>query len=277
MRFQAIGFAVLILVMARAAQAQVVGPTLGHGRSVTLTLSGFWAEVDSTARVAGPLGQIGTLLDLERDLGLEESGLRFIGGLGYQFNRRHGIDLSYFDLKRSAEQTLIRDVEFGGDRFDRQAMIESSFDIEIWRLSYAYAFLDRPRHRATAQIGMHFARLDASLNRATGARRASASADAPLPVIGIGYAYRISPRWMLDLRGQIFRLRIDEIDGSIDNFSAAVAVAPLRTINLFAGYNYYRIDADITKRLWNGQAKVDFKGPWLGVTVGFGGDLSGGR
>jgi len=264
---------VLTLAAVHAAQSQVVGPTVSPPQHATLTISGFWADINSIARAAGTGGRIGTRLDLERDLGLEDHKVRFIGDLSYQFNRRHGIDLSYFDLNRSAQRTLAADIDFGGEFFDRQTTIASSFDTQVWRLSYSYAFLDNPRHRATAQIGIHYASIDAKINREQGTRSGHASADAPLPVLGLGYAYRFSPRWLLEVRGQIFRLRIEDVDGSIDNFSAVVGVLPLQSLSVFAGYTYYRMDADISKRFWEGEAKFDYQGPWLGFAVGFGSKL----
>ena len=77
---------------------------------------------------------------------------------------------------------------------------------------------------------------------------------------------------MLELRGQIFRLEVGDFDGSIDNFSAVVGVAALRSVSVFAGYNYYRLDVGLSKPHWNGDTKVDYKGPWVGFVVGFGGE-----
>jgi hypothetical protein len=163
-------------------------------------------------------------------------------------------------------------IEFRDQTFGPQRTLRSEFETEIWRLSYSYAFVDNPRHRATAQVGMHYLRLAASLNGVEAANSAEASANAPLPVIGATYAYRFSPRWMLELRGQIFRLEIGDIDGSIDNFSAVVGVAALRSMSLFAGYNYYRVDVSLSKPHWDGATKVDYQGPWVGFVVGFGGE-----
>ena len=163
-------------------------------------------------------------------------------------------------------------IQFRNQTFDRQTTLESSLDTEIWRLSYSYAFVDEPRHRATVQLGMHFVRLAANLNRVEGTNSAEASADAPLPVLGVGYAYRISPRWMFELRGQVFRLKVDDIDGRIDNFSAVVGLEALRTVSVFAGYNYYLMDVSISKPRWDGGAELEYKGPWVGFVIGFGGE-----
>jgi hypothetical protein len=37
------------------------------------------------------------------------------------------------------------------------------------------------------------------------------------------------------------------------------------------GYNYYLLDVDLSRRFWDGEVKLDFKGPWIGMIAGFGG------
>jgi hypothetical protein len=263
--------AVSVPLAAAPVSAQVVGPDLGRGQHVSVMASGFWADINTIARADGNGGRIGTRLDLEKDLGFDDNDLRFVGGVSYQFNRRHGMILSYFDLNRTARRTLSADIEFRDQIYERSTTLESSFDTEIWRLSYAYAFLDTPRHRATAQIGLHFPRIAIHLSRTEGTRNADAKSDTPLPVLGLSYTYGLSPRWMLDLRGQIFRLQMDDLDGSIDNFSAAIAFAAVQSCTLFAGYNYYKMSVDISKRFWNGESRFDYQGPWLGAVISFGG------
>jgi hypothetical protein len=253
------------------AVAQVVGPDLSGGHKLSFMASGFWADINTIARADGNGGRLGTRLDLEKDLGFDDNKVRFVGGLSYQFNRRHAVILSYFDLNRSAQRTLSADIDFLNQTFERSTTLESSFDTEIWRVSYAYAFLDSAQHRATAQVGLHWPRIAMHLSRTEGTRNADASADGPLPVLGLTYTYRFSPRWMFDVRGQIFRLQMDDIDGSMDNFSAALAVAALQNVTIFAGYNYYKLKADVSKRFWNGQANFDYQGPWVGTVIAFGG------
>jgi len=271
-RYRAALAALPVLVAAHAASAQVTGPSLALGQKWAVNLGGFWADVNTIARADGQGGRLGTRVDLEQDLGLDDHNLSFIGGVSYQFKRRHGFELMYFDLSRSAQRTLTTNIDFLDEVFAPQTVLASSLDTEIWQLSYEYAFLDQSRHRATAQVGLHYVRLSAHLGRSAGTRSATASADAPLPVIGLGYAYRISPRWLLETRAQLFRLQFDDMDGSIDNFSAVIGVAPLRSVNVFAGYNYYRMNVNISKRLWNGESNLDYQGPWVGFVVGFGGD-----
>lgn len=272
MRHRVTCYVWLLLAAVPAAGAQTRGPTLARGEKVAVSVSGFWADIDSGARADGTGGRIGTRLDLEDDLGLDASDTRWIASLSYDFNPRHGLELSYFNLDRRAERILTDPVSFRDRDFVPSSVLNTSLDTGIWRLSYSYAFVDNPRHRATVQLGLHVASLGIELSGPRIERTVDASTDAPLPVVGLGYAYRISPRWILEMRGQIFRLEVGDVKGRIDNLSALVAFAPLQTTSVFVGYNYYLLDVDLTKRVWSGEAKLDYQGPWAGFVVGFGGE-----
>ena len=80
-----------------------------------------------------------------------------------------------------------------------------------------------------------------------------------------------SPRWMFDVRGQMFRLRVDEVEGSIDNYSAAVVLAAATNLAIFAGYNYYKMNVDLSKRFWHGESQFNYQGLWVGTLIAFGG------
>jgi hypothetical protein len=268
--------ALLLFAATGESRAEVLGPNLELGQKASLSLSGFWATTHSEASAKGAFGTLGTRVDFERDLGLSDHGVSVIGDLRYNFNRRNGLELSYFEFNRSGEKSIGRTIDFAGQVFVQPITLSSTYQSQIWRLSYVYAFIDNPRHRATVQVGMHVLHVAASMSR-TGAQgsvtgnSASVSTDAPLPVIGMGYGYRISSRWMLEANGQVFRARLDNIDGHLNNLSLLVAYAPLRTLNVFAGYNYYRLDVTITKTGWNGNTILDYRGPWAGFVYGFGG------
>jgi hypothetical protein len=211
-------------------------------------------------------------LDFENGLGLEKSDARWVADVTYDFNRRNGLQLSYFNLNRSGERDLTDPVSFRDHEFIPAAALTTSLDTEIWRLSYSYAFVDNPKHRASVQLGFHVASLAIHLSGRRINDSVDANTDAPLPVVGLDYAYRLSSRWTLGMQGQIFRLKLDDVKGQIDNFSALVAYAPLRTTSLFVGYNYYWLDVELAKRFWHGEASLDYRGPWAGIVVGFGGD-----
>jgi predicted porin len=237
----------------------------------SVMVGGFWPDVDTTARANGTGGRVGTQLDFESDLGLDDRDALFTGGLTFRLAKRHYFDFLYLDLKRSGQRTIDIDINWQDQTFMRQAQLDTIFDTEVLRFSYGYAFIDDDRQRLMGQFGIHYTKVTAGLGAAgANVRRAEADTDVPLPVIGLAYDYAITPKVGLSLRAQIFRLEFEGIDGALDNLSANVQYAFTPRIAAFVGYNYYSIDVDASKEHWHGSFEFNYYGPWLGVMVGFG-------
>jgi hypothetical protein len=236
-----------------------------------LMVGGFWPDVNTTVRADGNGGRIGTSLDFESDLGLADRDALFMAGAGMRLGERHYIDLLYFKLARDADHTIDRTIEFGDRVFEAQATVSASFETEVIRLSYGYAFISNDKHLLLGQIGAHYTRVTAGLSlRGDRSVSGEADSDVPLPVLGLVYDYSITPKVRLELRAQIFRLEFEGIDGALDNLTASVSYAFTPRISAMVGYNYYSMDVDAQADRWNGSFDFDYHGPWLGVMVGFG-------
>ncbi len=234
-------------------------------------LGGFWPDIDTSVRIDGNGGRIGTQLDFESDLGLSDRDTLFTAGAGMRIGERHYIDILYFDLSRSSAHEIERTIDVGDQTFTAQATLNTYFNTEVFRLSYGYAFVSSEKHLLLGQIGAHYTRVGAGL-RLSNDRAVSAEADSdiPLPVLGLVYNYHITPKFSLNLRGQIFRLEFDDIDGALDNLSASLSYGFTEHFSVFGGFNYYSMDIDTEQDHWNGSFDFGYQGPWLGLTYGFG-------
>ena len=234
-------------------------------------VGGFWPDVDTSVRIDGNGGRIGTQLDFESDLGLDDRDALFMAGAGMRIGERHYLDLLYFDLSRDSSHEIERTIEVGDETFTAQATLNTYFDTEVVRFSYGYAFVSNDKHLLLGQIGAHYTRVGAGLSLSND-RSVSAEADSdiPLPVLGVVYNYRITPSLSLNLRGQVFRLEFEGIDGSLDNLSASLSWTFADHFSVFGGYNYYSMDVDAETDHWNGSFDFGYQGPWLGLSYGFG-------
>lgn len=257
------------LVTAGAACAQANDP---FDHRFSISAAGYWPNVSTTIRAngTGERALIGTSIDLESDLGLKDRDTLFTAGMIWNLARRHSLDLLYFDLARDGSKNIAHNINFRDQTFAVQTAIHSRFDTEVVRLSYGYAFIADERQRLTGQLGVHYTKVKAELDVEAASIRTEADSDVPLPVIGIGYQRRLGNRFLFDAAGQLFRLKFDDLEGSLDNAYANLYWGPARHFSMFVGYNYYRMDVDARKEHWNGSFKFGYKGPWAGVLVGFG-------
>lgn len=255
------------LLLSGAALAQTDNP---FDHRFSISAAGYWPNIDTTIRANGNNGLVGTKLNLESDLGLSDRETLFAGGMVWNITRRQSLDLLYFELGRRATREIAQDINFDGQTYPFQTSISSLFETNVLRLSYGYAFIADDHQRLLAQIGVHYTRVKAGLDSTTGSIRAEADSNVPLPVLGLAYHRRLGEHFGFDVTGQLFRLEIDDISGSLNNAAANVYWAPWQHCSFFVGYNYYEMNVDAKKEHWNGSFDFGYKGPWAGIVVGFG-------
>ena len=140
-------FIVLALLAPGLTVAQVPESELLDGKFSFRIGGQAFTRFKTTLRVDSETLGRGTEFSLENDTNLEETIT--VGRLdaGYRFTDRHSMAFSYYDIDRRGSRDLSRDIEWNGEIFPISGSVESQFQQEIIKLSYAYTFLIRPKGR----------------------------------------------------------------------------------------------------------------------------------
>jgi hypothetical protein len=176
----------------------------------SILLGMFITDRATSARLDSNNGDAGSDIDLEDDLGLEDSTT--VGRFGgyYWFNPRHRIDFSIFDLSRDATRTNQRTIDFGDQTFDINTVINTSNDLTITKVDYTFAPLSRPRGFLGVIGGLYVSSTKLSLSAPNVGSAESEDVTAPLPVLGVRGEYQATER--IALRGAIQWFGIDTGD-----------------------------------------------------------------
>jgi hypothetical protein len=221
--------------------------------------------------VDGAAGQVGTRIDLERDLGLR-TGDRFRLDLNWRISGRHHVRASYFDYGMEASRSIARDLVIRDTIFPVSATVSAGFGTEILELAYEYSLVRRNDWELLGTIGAHVLQFDfeASGQAAVGGqsrsqRTESVSTQAPLPVLGLRYHWRFTPEWYLEAQGQYFQASIDEYDGNIVDLRTSLNWMFSRHFGVGAGYSYFRTEVDASLPLFKGSVNWRYSGAQLYV------------
>ena len=257
--------ACFLALLPAAAAAQARGDTW------VFRAAGFFPKIDTQARVDGTNGRLGTSVDFETDLGLEDSKTLPVVDMLWRFLPNHRLQLSYLDLSRSATSTLRTQINWGDQTFQVNSNVHGEFDSKVTALTYLYSFLRTPDTELSAGIGLHYTDLNAGLSSVGSSLSVSrsVSAKAPLPVLAFNAAQRFTDTVGGELRYQWFGIKFDEYDGSLNVFNAVLSWYPWKNFGIEGGYNYTRYDIGVDKENWRGEAKYTFKGPILGIVASF--------
>jgi hypothetical protein len=219
----------------------------------------FFTDRDSRARIDGDSGS-GTDVDLENDLGLDKSDTVIRVDGYWRFAEKHRIDLSAFDLSRSASKLIEKDIVWGDTTYPVSTQVDAELDLAIYKLAYTWEFLKRGRSFLGATAGLYVMDIGTSLSASTLASRESHDVTAPLPVFGLRGEYRFADRWSLRGSAEVFVIEYGDYDGSLYDFFAGLDFSITDNIAVGVGINSVELDVGVTKGSFQGNLDWKYDG-----------------
>jgi hypothetical protein len=237
--------------------------------------AGFFAPVNNTnIRVDGNNGNYGTDIDFENDLGFNKHTSTFLGDFQWRSSSRSRFDFSYYRLDRSSSATLQKTINFGNYTYNLGAQVDAYFNSNIYRISYGYAILSKPTYEAGLLIGAHVVKfgigLDATGNNVSGSVQSNVGLTAPLPDFGLWGGWTMGKRWAVNAEVDYLGITIDNIQGRIIAYNAAVTYKPLKSLSFAAGYTGLNFKLDTDREKLNGHLRWGYNGPSITASFSFG-------
>ncbi|MGI9307714.1 MAG: outer membrane protein [Gammaproteobacteria bacterium] len=246
------------------------------GARFALMLGGFYPKLNTTVRVDSPDGIIGTTVDFESSLGLDDTELLPMALLKYRFNGKHAVELSYFDLERSGLGISDVEIRFGDITFGADLPLNAFFDVTVYNLAYSYSLVHDPKKEFSLSVGLNFQDISAGIiGQSTEIELVSEDASflAPLPTFGLSGGYAFTDSLLLSARGGIFAIEIDlddgEFSGRIVELGLQLSYKLTQYFAMGIGYNYFDVDVDIEDTDWTGELDYRYNGPMLTAGVYF--------
>ena len=245
----------------------------------TLSAGVFFPSFNTQLKVNNTDLDLGTDVDLENDLGLKEDETVFWAGGTWRFASRHRVGVSYFQFKRDASKTLLKDIEIDDEVYPAGASVETEFKLQTIPITYYYTFRKRQNHQLSFSAGLHWMTMDLNVVGKAGLGpenvdgNASASADAPMPLFGLEYEYYFNRRWTMAIHGEIFGIDLSDdtfsFSGTITNLSVNAIYYFIDNLGAGLAINWFTIDVDIKDDDWNGGFDYEYLGPQIFLTARF--------
>jgi len=261
------------LTVAPAAMADDADLIAGKGY---VSLGAFTNSSDLKIRVDGEAGETGTEVNWNTKFGDDADTRLRLDGL-YRFTPKHHLRMMYTDYSRSATRTLDQDIEWQGDTILAGSSVKGETSFSILEAAYEYGFHPSEDLEFGLSAGLHWAAFEASIKtdiqtpggEASDTLGGKASVDLPLPVFGGRALWRMGGDFYLDAMVQWFALSIDEYDGSIMNYRAALVWQPSKWVGLGVGYDSFNVDLDVDKDKFHGSIDWTYSGPQVFYNISF--------
>lgn len=273
------GLKAAALGLAAGGAAAITGPATAQSLDDKAWVQGaaYWAEIDSRARIDSiGAATLGTDIDMEGDLGLEDNQTLPSFSAGWRITPRLILGGDYYSLDRTATVSAGREIVFDNASFPIGASITSALNSDIYRLTLGYAFIRNDRFEAGAALGLHATDFEISLEGQASIGGATIAATrrareflAPLPTVGAFPNWQVSDRVAVNGRVDYMSLAYGDYDGGVTNVQIGAGYRFSRHFGIGAMYRHVDYDVDVEKDVWTGRLAYRFSGPVLYAELAF--------
>jgi len=243
-----------------------------------LEVAAYWPDVDTEVQISSiDDDTIGTVIDLEQDLNLDERKFLPSVSAGARLGSGFMIGFDYYSLGRNGSVAINRDIIFDDVTYPTNAVIESEFNTDIYRFTVGYAFARGENYEIGGAIGVHATDFEVSLSgqgtiggnpvASTQTRRRSALA--PLPTLGLFGTWEVASRLTVGARIDYLSLSIDDYDGRLINAQANIVYRLWENVGIGLMYRYVDYRLEVEKEDYFGRIEYKFNGPAVFLQLGF--------
>jgi hypothetical protein len=234
----------------------------------------FSATQDTTVRLDATDGTVGTLIDLEDNLGLDSRVSDPRIDVLWRYKKRSSVSLSYFKLERDSVGPLSITIKFGDIILDPATTsdVRTVYDIGVISAQWGYSFFRTPKWDARFTIGIFAMDIFASLqDPADPVKQDQGDVLAPLPVLGMGFDHKLTGKWHLSGGFRYFSLEYeDKYSGNLTEALVGATHHTFKNVGFGIAYNYMNLDIDSTDEDFSGLLNIRYKGPFAYVRVRLG-------
>lgn len=209
----------------------------------SVSLGGFLTTLDSSIRVGSDSLGAGIEVDLESGLGLESSTTVFrLDTLGrFGNNQRHRVDFSYFYYNRNATKAIQQDIEYNDIIFSAGDVVDSTFNIQIYKLNYGYSLIMDDRVNLSLGLGLYVMPIETSLSLQGGGNSSSEDVTAPLPSMSLRLDFALTEKSYIRQGLDVFYLEYGDFRGGMIGLSIAYEYRLSKNFGLGIGFDSMKI------------------------------------
>lgn len=231
----------------------------------------FVTNFDTDVRLSEKGVPVGAVINTKDQLGLETDTVSYRVDGYYRFNDHHRIEASYYGVRSNGNKVLNHDIDWDGETISAGATTDTYFDMDIFKINYAYSFYHNDRVELSLTAGLHVTAIALGLN-AKGTINGvtneiyskDSSVTAPLPIFGFRGQYTIIPDTLfVQYAAQYFYLQFEVFQGSLVTNTMSLEYRFTDHIGAGAGFDSTLITVDMD----DGGSHVNIENTLAGVLV----------
>jgi hypothetical protein len=268
MKKNGVGVAVLALFATLTHAEDYLSPT---EERVRLSLGVVRVSNNTDLQIDSSAGVPGTPINAEDQFGLDKADYEAKIEAMVRVGERNRLRFDYFSLDRTGGLDVTQPIVFRDVILQPGDPLNSDLSIRTFGINYEYSFLHSDRYEVAATIGLNDTDISARARVQTQTRHVDQTEDhaGPIPTLGLDATYVVSKRFYFDARAQYFRVRIDDLDGSLGIYELDGLYRLRPNISFAVGYTSLRARLTSTQATQGGFFNFNSSGPEIFVRVAF--------
>lgn len=239
-------------------------------------IGGYITRFDTDVRADGET-QNGTPLNLDRDLGLDDSNTIAYVSVAWRPWDKHEFGVAYYQDDADATRVLQRDIVFEGTTYETAATIRAEISRDTYEAYYTWWAASHDNWALGPRFGLVWYRLqmgisleaDANGNPVGGTVSNKVDADLPAPTIGGSWRWTPAEDWRISADAGYFQAEIGNVDADVAYGRLSVEWFPWERTGFSLDYTATRVEADASKANFSGNMDLVDSGIRAGVVYRF--------
>lgn len=267
---------VLLTPTLAAAQSDESWKDWTLGAPWVIGLEAFHPKIDTKVRLDSITGVPGTPIDLEQNLGMDDTDWLPNLTVHWRFAKKHRFSMGYYELNRSSDSTNPFDIRIGDSVFEATLPMSSFFDVTVVHLLYSYSLVFSEKAEFSVSGGLSLADLHwgYSSNGSAGLIDERDELLAPVPTIAFSGGYAFTDKFFF--RGSAGYLPVDfalddeeDLKGDIATASLGIFHQTFENVRFGLSLQYYKLDIDWGNGAGFDEVSYEYYGPALTIATNF--------
>lgn len=231
-------FILLLPILARAGEESWI-----EKDRFNFNLGSFNVNFDSTARVSGD--SLGTRLDFEDTLGLDNTDTVLRLNAIYRVSERGTVLFGYVNLDRDGENTIDQDIIIDDTLYPAGTTLDSTFDYRSAKFAYTYSIWQTSGYDIGLSAGLLLFDYDLEVEAEGSALDDEGDDDtSPFPMLGLRGSWQLQPSLFLRAHYEYFAVDDGDIDGKLEDYMVTLEYRFAEGWGAGLGYNFQKLDVE---------------------------------
>ena len=224
----------------------------------------WWPDFSADVRVDSN-SIVGTSINAKDDLGMDDESypsVEIFTGLG-----NHHLSLMYTKANYAGDKNVTKDITFNGRTYTQSTSVQSDFEFQMIDFEYQYDVLDLKNALAGFSLGIigkiKYIQGKTRLRAATLGYDESETFKVPVPMLGLGIHVGI---FADVLEARVKAAGIGYSGNIFYEAQADLSLTPIPFVGIHGGYKIMKLDSEDINDVY---ADIEFKGPYVGLTISF--------